>query len=202
MINTKKAGRPRQFDRETALSAALNVFWKKGYEGASLKDLTAAMGINAPSLYAEFGDKLSLYQQAIDSYTSNDACAPLVAFENEPDIQKAVRAFLGVVIDYATTQESGARGCFLASCVATDAGEVEGIQPRLKKAVNDTDRRLSRRFEAEKAKGSLPGDFPSMERARLMFDLRQGLVFRARSGCSPKSMKADLDFRTSIVLSS
>ncbi|MEP4768733.1 MAG: TetR/AcrR family transcriptional regulator [Roseibium sp.] len=201
MIDTKKIGRPKMFDRDQVLASALTIFWKKGYHGTSMADLTSAMGISGPSLYAEFGDKLGLYQSAIDSYVENDACAPLVAFEQEPDIRRAVRAFMNAAIDYATEQESGVRGCFLASCVVANAGDVEGIEDRLKQAVEATDLRLSERFTSEIDKGVLPKDFPALTRARLMFDLRQGHVFRARSGCDPKTMKEDLDFRVDIVLS-
>lgn len=201
-MTKKKTGRPLSFDRDEALLAAMHVFWAKGYDGASMKDLTGAMGINSPSLYAVFGDKHKLYLEAIDCYASNDACAPLVAFETEPDITQAVRSFMDAVIDYSTENSSGARGCFLSSSVSTSAGEVEGAQELLQHAIRDTDARLSRRFELEKARGALPDNFPSMERAKLMFDLRQGHVFRARAGLEPESMKADIDFRVQMVLAS
>lgn len=200
MIDTKKIGRPRGFDANDALWAAVKVFWTKGYDGASMKDLTEAMGINSPSLYAAFGDKHQLYLRAIDRYVTNDACAPLVAFEAEPEIALAVRAFMEAAIDYATEHESGARGCFLSSCVSTSAGEVEGVQSLLSQAIFDTDARLAARFDAERTKGILREDFPSLERARLMFDLRQGHVFRARAGLSRESMKGDLDHRMRMVL--
>ncbi len=200
MNNTKKAGRPRKFNRDEALLAAVNVFWAKGYDGASLKDLTEGMGINGPSLYATFGDKHALYLQAIDRYSTNDACAPLVAFESEQDITAAVRAFMVAAIDYATHHKSGARGCFLSACVATSAGEVEGVQPVLRQAIEDTDKRLAARFDLEKEKGTLAANFPSLERARLMFDLRQGHVFRARAGLDGDTMLSDLDQRTAMVL--
>lgn len=200
MIDTKKAGRPKQFDREDVLAAALNVFWAKGYEGASIRDLTSAMGINGPSLYAEFGDKQRLYHLAIDSYVTNDACAPLVAFESEPDIGRAVGAFMRAAIDYATNHPSGARGCFLASCVVTNAGQIDGVEPRLQQAIRETDARLAKRFEMEKENGTLSADFPSLERARLMFDLRQGYVFRARSGCSPDELRVAIDYRVRMIL--
>lgn len=196
----RKRGRPRKLHREDALQAAVKVFWAKGFDGASINDLTEAMGVKAPSLYAEFGDKESLYRLAIDCYTSENACGPLVAFETESDIDKAVSAFLKAAITYATEHESGNRGCFLASCVATSAGEIEGVQEQLKKAIDETDRRLARRFEQAKADGLLPSNFPSLERARLMFDLRQGLVFRARAGCSPRTLKSDLAHRVRVIL--
>lgn len=198
----KKIGRPKKFDDDKALLAAIEVFWAKGYDGASMKDLTGAMGINAPSLYAAFGDKHSLYLQAIDRYMSDDACAPLVAFDSELDIGKAVRAFMNAALSYATEHESGALGCFLSTCVSTSAGEVVGAQERLQKAIKETDLRLAKRFDQEKEKGLLPENFPSLARARLMFDLRQGFVLRARAGLSRSSMAGDLDDRVRMVLAS
>ncbi|MEL0636989.1 TetR/AcrR family transcriptional regulator [Marinomonas sp. TI.3.20] len=200
-MNKKKTGRPLSFDRNTALLAAMNVFWLKGYEGASMKDLTSAMQINSPSLYATFGDKHTLYLATIDYYASSDACSPLVAFETQPDIELAVQSFMEAVIDYSTDNNSGARGCFLSSSVSTSSGEVEGVEALLQRAINDTDARLARRFELEKARGVLPENFPSTERAKLMFDLRQGYVFRARAGMTPESMKTDIAFRVKMILS-
>lgn len=200
MNDTKKIGRPRCFDEDKALWAAVNVFWAKGYDGASMKDLTEAMGINSPSLYAAFGDKHALYLKAIDRYVSNDACLPLIAFETEPDIARAVRGFMEAAIGYATDNDSGARGCFLSSCVSTSAGGVEGVRPLLSRAIEETDARLAARFDKEKAEGVLRSDFPSIDRARLMFDLRQGHVFRARAGLGPETMTGDLDHRVKMVL--
>ncbi|MCV2403615.1 TetR/AcrR family transcriptional regulator [Marinomonas sp. C2222] len=196
----KKVGRPISFDRNKVLIAAMRVFWAKGYDGASMKDLTKAMGINGPSLYAEFGDKRELYLAAIECYGSHNGCAPLNAFEGESDIKLAVRAFLVAVIEYSTENGRGALGCFLGSCVATSAGEVEGVRELLYEAIQDTDKRLSERFEFEKSKGCLPADFPSVERAKLMLDLRQGYVFRARSGVSPTELLSDIAFRTKLIL--
>lgn len=197
---TKKVGRPKMFDREQALLAAINVFWTRGYEGASVKNLTEAIGINAPSLYAEFGDKHELYLQAIDRYANNDACAPLVALEQIEDIHAAVRAFLEAAIDYSTDHDSGAKGCFLASCVSTSAGHVEGVSDLLHEAITATDARITARFELEKKRRVLPRSFPAAERARLLFDLRQGLVFRARAGFSAKVLSKDLANQVQLVL--
>lgn len=201
MISTKKIGRPKKFDRNVVLSAALNVFWEKGYQGASMADLTSAMKINGPSLYAEFGDKLGLYQSAIDNYMENGVCTPLDAFDDEPDIRIAVGAFMHAVIDHATQQSNGQRGCFLASSVVADAGHVIGIEERLQRAIKDADQQLANRFLRAMDAGDLPSDFPTVARARLMFDLRQGYVFRARSGCDPETLRQDIAFHVDIVLS-
>lgn len=200
MNDTKKVGRPKQFDRDDAVNSAMNVFWNKGYDGASMKNLTEAMGINSPSLYAEFGDKHGLYLETIDRYANDDGCAPLVALETEPDITKAVRAFFVAVITYATHHESGAKGCFLVSCVSTSAGNVSGTQELLRKAIETTDARITARFEIEKTRGMLPTDFPSLERAKLLFDLRQGLVFRARAGFEDATLLDDIDKSVAAVL--
>jgi AcrR family transcriptional regulator len=158
------------------------------------------MGINSPSLYAAFGDKQQLYLKAIECYASGKACVPLIAFEQEPDINKAVYAFLNAVIDYSTNNESGAKGCFLSSCVSTTSDVVEGVDTLLQKAIEETDVRLASRFEFEKAQGKLDSEFPSLERAQLLFDIRQGYVFRARAGIDAAAMKKDIANRVEMVL--
>ncbi len=202
-MNVKKSpGRPRSFDTDQALLAAVHTFWAHGYSGTSMKDLSKAMGISAPSIYGAFGDKRSLYLRAIDRYADIDGCEPVVRFESEPDIHKAVDAFLRTVISYATSDEGGPRGCFLASCVTVTVGEVEGVAERLEEVIENNDARLAARFDREKENGVLPPDFPSKERARLLFDLRQGYVFRGRAGRSHESLLADLPHRVRMVLAS
>ena len=196
----KKIGRPRAFDKDDALQAAINVFWAKGYEGASMRDLTQAMGINSPSLYSVFGDKRKLYLEAINKYATSDACAPLVAFENEKNITLAVEAFLRASVIYATNHSSGVMGCFLSTCVSASAGSVDGTKDMLLAAINSTDERLAARFEFEKKQGTLPKEFPSLQRARLMFDIRQGFVLRARAGIESESMLNDLSYRVSTII--
>ena len=200
MSDTKKLGRPRTFDYDAALMEAMNVFWAKGYDGASLRDLTKAMGITGPSMYSAFGDKRELYLKTIDRYADVNGCEPVVAFETEPDIEKAVRGFLEEVINYATDNGSGAKGCFLASSVSTNIGQVEGVAERVESAIEDTDRRLAARFDREIEKGNLPADFPSLERAALLYDIRQGYMFRGRAGWSAEKLRRDLDHRVEMIL--
>lgn len=195
-----KIGRPISFDRESALTAAMHIFWQKGYEGASMKDLTGAMGINSPSLYSAFGDKRNLYLKTIKYYASEKACAPLAVFETEPDIAKATKLFMEAVIEHSVESSYGATGCFLSSSVATSAGDDGDVRKMLKEAIDDTDVRICRRFELEKARGVLVESFPSMERARLLFDMRQGHVFRARAGSSREDLEQDIAARVSMVL--
>ncbi len=200
MNDTKRLGRPRKFDADEALSAAMHTFWAKGYNGTSMKDLARAMGISGPSIYAAFGDKRELYLKTIDLYSDADGCEPIVRLEAEEDIRLAVKGFLSAVITYSTEATYGAKGCFLASCVSTSVGEVEGVDARMVKSIEDTDARLAARFDKEIAKGTLPTDFPSMDRARLMYDLRQGYVFRGRAGADAATLLSDVDDRVSLIL--
>lgn len=104
------------------------------------------------------------------------------------------------VIEHSTGGEGGAMGCFLSSSVATSAGNDDVVREMLKEAVADTDTRIFRRFELEKARGTLPKDFPSMERARLLFDLRQGHVFRAPAGLRSEELEQDIAPRVKMIL--
>ncbi|MFW2590222.1 TetR/AcrR family transcriptional regulator [Sagittula sp. SSi028] len=201
MTVTKKMGRPRSFDYDQALLKAMAVFWEKGYDGASMRDLTSAMGITGPSLYAAFGDKHGLYLKTIDHYCSSDACTPLVVLEREDDIETALGAFLAEVIRSASEHESGAKGCFLASSVVTSVGQVDGVAERVDDAIADTEKRLTARFQREIDKGSLPPTFPAKERAALLFDIRQGYMFRGRAGWPRDRMLQDVPDRVAMLLS-
>src|SRR5882762_7096049 len=104
-------GRPRAFDLDQALDRALKVFWRKGYEGASLPDLTKAMGINRPSLYAAFGNKEALFRKAIDRYVEGPASHIAEALE-EPTALAVVGRLLRGSIDLITDSRNP-HGCFM-----------------------------------------------------------------------------------------
>src|SRR5437588_3756269 len=107
-VNVKR-GRPRCFDESCALDSALQVFWRKGYEGASLPELTRAMGINRPSLYAAFGNKEALFRQVLDRYAAGPAAYVREAL-NEPTARAVAERVLGGAIDLLTGPR-GPRGC-------------------------------------------------------------------------------------------
>lgn len=88
----------------------------------------------------------------------------------------------------------------ISNCASNDAGSVDGVQQLLKEAIASADKKITKRCELEKMKGGMPEDFPSKERERLLLDLRQGHVLRARAGISRKTMEAELDFRVKMVL--
>src|SRR5436309_14908630 len=90
----KPRGRPREFDREAALEQAIDVFWRHGYEATSISDLTSAMGINPPSLYAAFGDKETLFMEAVERYQQARLAEVTRAFDAERTARGAVERLL------------------------------------------------------------------------------------------------------------
>lgn len=180
----KPRGRPRGFDTDAALDRALAVFWRRGYAGAGLAELTAAMGIAPPSLYAAFGDKRGLFLAALDRYAATLGAGPLAALRSEGGADERRRAFLGAAVDLAFEGEHG-RGCF-AACVAADAaGCDEAIRARLAALQRDHEAALD-----EAVGGEPPG--------RVLLAAMHAVAVRARAGASRAEVErlaADLGAR-------
>ena len=114
-------GRPRQFDYSAALDAALHTFWERGFTGTSLDHLTAAMGLNRPSLYAAFGNKDAVYAAAIAHYVDTVGGTYVAALNGRSTLREGLRAFFAAVIDVATGRH-GPTGCALACTLPAEAG--------------------------------------------------------------------------------
>lgn len=196
----KRSGRPRQFDPNVAALAAMEVFWEKGYEGASLDDLTRATGINRPSLYNTFGDKRELFLASLNAYSSNIASKAVDAFEAEPNIEAAVRVFFQTSLSNAVRTGDLARGCLVGTAAVASVTTLEGLAGTLQEMSQRLRNRLIARFDAEKAAGTLRNDFPSNDRAALVVELMQGQAHRARIGDDIDDIAANLDVRIASVL--
>lgn len=180
-------GRPRSFDRDQALQRAMEVFWARGYEGASIGDLTAAMGIERPSLYAAFGCKEALFRQAVELYRSNGQTRQ--ALRNAPTARAAVATMLRTNATYYTTPGQP-RGCLvvLAALVGTEASaevraELAAMREDIRSAV-----------EARIHQGMADGDVPPGADAALMASfyctVLNGLSLQARDGRSAEDLIA------------
>jgi len=179
-------GRPRSFDENAALDAAIDVFSRYGYEGASLDQLTAAMGINRPSLYGAFGDKADLFEKAIARYAEGPGRAGVAAIEAAPDLAAAICNFFGVIEANSCTQNRPP-GCLVA-CVL---GEAAGIDPRWRDMALRMARESERRVAAAFAR-FLPAE-KAATLARLIQTLGIGLAAAAKAGLSPAELQARID---------
>src|ERR1700685_2654610 len=147
---TSVVGRPRAFDTEEALDRAMRVFWRKGYLGTSLSDLTNAMGINRPSLYAAFGNKKSLFRKALNHYAEGPSSYLRKALQ-EPTARAVVERLLRGVVDLLTDPRTpttclwvhGALSCgddpLRGEFAAQRAAGLAELRTRFKRAIHDGD---------------------------------------------------------------
>lgn len=181
------AGRPREFNTEEALDRALHVFWQKGYEGASLPDLTEAMGINRPSLYAAFGNKEELFRKALDRYTEQSK-KRLEEMLTEKSVRKAVEKLLYGVADGSACPKSP-KGCLLVQGALSCGDEAQSIKQELATRRAATETALRRRFERALAEGDLPPTASASDLARFISTVIQGMAVQSSGGASVDDLR-------------
>lgn len=181
-------GRPRAFDVNEALDRALDVFWRKGYEGASICDLTAAMGINPPSLYAAFGNKEELFRKALDRYADGPAAYTRKALL-APTARGVAEQLLRGAAD-ALTDPDYPPGCMGVLGALTCGEAAESIKEELSTRRANFERELRQRFERAQAEGDLKAGVDCADLARLIATVTQGMAVQAASGASRQSLHA------------
>jgi AcrR family transcriptional regulator len=173
-------GRPREFDADDALAAALRVFWTRGYEGASLSELTEAMGITRPSLYACFGNKEALFKKALDLYETEKMAYMQTALDAPTARGVAERLLHGALANQASSCDP--KGCLgVISSVACGA-EAEAIKAEVVARRASSMAALVQRFERAKADGDLPDGVEPEALAHYLIALLQGLSVQAGTG--------------------
>jgi AcrR family transcriptional regulator len=173
-------GRPRAFDIDEALDRALKVFWQKGYEGASLPDLTRAMGINRPSLYAAYGNKEALFRKAIDRYLEGPACHVSEALK-EPTARSVVERVLRGGIDLVTDSRNPG-GCFMVQAALACGDTADAIRQELARRRAAGEAALRERFERAVAEGDLPSGSDPADLARYVTTVLHGMSVQAAGG--------------------
>lgn len=177
-----KIGRPRQFDPDEALDRALDVFWRHGYEGATLEELTAAMGINRPSLYAAFGSKEELFRKALDRYVNGPAGYVREALAL-PTARAAVAAlFAGAIRTLCDKKNPG--GCLVVQGALACGEGADAIRKELAAVRVAGVEAVRERFEAARAAGELPADTDCDGLARYFVSLLHGLSIQATTGAT------------------
>lgn len=182
----RKPGRPLSFNRDAALNAAMLLFWRHGYEATSLADLTRAMSVTPPSIYAAFGDKRRLFLAAVDRYLSGPVTYATV-IDGARDARGAARALLeGSVI--AFTGESTPPGCLLASAAISCSAEAEPVRAELAHRRGAIEQRLRDRIMADRDAGHLPPETDAEALAAQVIATIQGLSTMARDGAGREKL--------------
>lgn len=185
-------GRPRSFDRDAALRSAMNVFWTRGYDGASLDELLRAMGgITPPSFYAAFGSKEDLFLEVVQLYQRTSGTAPMRALEMSP-VRDGVDAMLRAAVDQFDNPAVG-RGCLLVLGAPTRTRTNAGVHERLRSIRCQVPEMFEKRFERAIADGELPATAPVADMAAFYATVVHGLAVQARDGASRRTLLAVVD---------
>ncbi len=190
------SGRVREFDADEALDRAMGVFWRHGYEGTSLAALTAAMGINRPSLYAAFGNKEELFRKALDRYVAGPLGFADGALK-EPTARAVVEAFLEGFIRCIQGGPGQAPGCLVVSAALACGDEAEPVRRELARVRLGTVTALQGRFERAVTEGDLAADSDCGALALYATAVLDGLAVLASSGAAAADLRrvADLTMR-------
>ena len=198
-ISKRLPGRPREFDPDEALDRAVEMFWADGFEGVDVDRIARAVGVSKPSLYRLFGDKSTLFLRALQRYGETVGAAPLVAFKEKPDIADAVRALLEASVK-AGTVAGGPKGCLMACVAVVQAESSPDIRAVITHGLSTLAEILERRFDQEAISGALPHIPSARVRSRLVVDLLQGLLLRARAGSTRDDLLADAESYLPLII--
>jgi AcrR family transcriptional regulator len=181
------SGRTRQFDVDEALDRALEVFWARGYEGATLPELTRAMGINRPSLYAAFGNKEQLFRKALDRYQTGPM-AFLTEALRKPTARVVVEAIFSGFVRMQRDRDK-ARGCLIVSGALACGEEAEMVRRELAQLRQAIVTAFRERFKRAVHDGDLPAGTDCATLARYIATVLNGLAVQAASGTTEKELR-------------
>jgi AcrR family transcriptional regulator len=177
-----RLGRPRSFDIDGALDRVLLVFWRKGFEGASLSDLTKAAGVNRPSLYAAFGDKKALFRKALERYLDGPAAYSQEALK-EPTARAVVERLLRGAADLSSAPRNPG-GCLIVQGALACGEEADSIRHELTACRAAGEAAIRRRLQRAKSEGDLPPSVNPADLARYVATVLYGMAVEAAGGAS------------------
>lgn len=180
-------GRPRQFDPDEALDRAMEVFWRHGYEGATLPELTAAMGINRPSLYAAFGSKEELFRKVLDRYITGPAGYVREALVR-PTAREAVEHLFASAIRLVTDPKHP-RGCLVVQGALSCGEAAESVRRELAAVRAEGLDLIRERLKQAQRDGELSEDVDCADLARFVVTVVHGLGVQAASGATRKQLE-------------
>ena len=195
--NVKSPGRPRSFDEGEALEKATRVFRAKGYDGVTIDDLVAGMGVGRPSLYAIFGDKRTLFLRILKAYAEKKGALATKALLSPQTLRDSLASFMRYAVESAT-EKGCAPGCLIV-CVAPMVNDAE-VRRFLRNTAAGAVKLVERRFRDGISAGEIPSDFPVAARACQVIDLCRGLTVRAQIGTPRMTLLRDVEKAVDLVL--
>ncbi len=194
-----KRGRPRSYDPDTALAQAMAGFWRAGYAGTSLDDITAGTGLNRPSLYGAFGDKHALYLQTLQRYWDDGRAALVEALSRDAPLRTALRRVYQGALALYLPSDDGARGCFLIGTALTEAAMDPEVRKLLRHALHEFDSTFEERIRYAREQGELPWDADTMGLARMTSATLHTLAIRSRMGEPRKMLEATIEAALDLI---
>lgn len=182
-------GRPRAFDRDEALRRAMEVFWEHGYEATSMSDLTAAMGISSPSLYAAFGSKEELFREAVAYYNDTLGATAAAELRERPTAREAISAVLrhhAVVF----CDPDNPRGCMIVLAATTSGDDTRSVHEYLAQWRMALETDFRERVERGIAEGDVPAGADAAAIAAFYNTVNHGMAIQARDGADVKKLSS------------
>jgi AcrR family transcriptional regulator len=186
----RRRGRPRAYQPEVALGRALDLFRKDGFAATSLDDLSAATGMNRPSLYGAFGDKRDLYIKSYARYRADARAAMQEIFRDETPIRERLTRIYAVALDIYLSGEAGPRGCFTVMTAGSEAVADPEIRAMVLEGLSELDKAFAACFRLAKEKGELPVSTDPAVLARLASAVIHTIAIRARARVPRKELEA------------
>ena len=188
----KRRGRPRRYDPDTALRQATETFWDQGYAGSSLDDLSAATGMNRPSLYGAFGDKQALFRTALDAYMEQSRQIMTQAFLGEGTVRQKLERVYHAALGRYMSGDVGGRGCFLVSAGLGQAVVDPAVRQVVADGLHELDRGFERLFSRAHERGELASGADHAALARVAGVMVNALSVRARAGETRQQLDATI----------
>jgi len=186
----KRRGRPRAYQPEVALGKALDLFRKGGFAATSLDDLSAATGMNRPSLYGAFGDKRELYLKSYARYRADARAAMIDIFRDELPIRQRLQRIYAVALDIYLSGDAGPRGCFTVMTAASEAVSDPEIRGMVLEGFAELDKAFAACFRLAKENGELPAMADPQILAQLASATIHTIAIRSRAGVPRKELEA------------
>ncbi|MCM2505518.1 TetR/AcrR family transcriptional regulator [Aureimonas altamirensis] len=182
-------GRPRSFDRDAALTSAMEVFWAKGYEGTQLSELMAAIGINPPSFYAAFNSKEAIFREAVDLYLSTVGAGSMRALAERANARDAIEAMLLASAEIALASPSSG-GCMVSLGLVNCQSQNAGLRNHMRDLRRTTLLLIRERLERGVAEGDLLAGTDAGRLASYFATVMQGLSLQAQDGATRDDLRS------------